>query len=219
MPIYRMEAVRKAASQNGVKEQPAGSNHGPMVDKYQQADSLGGEGYSWCASFVNWCFREVGRPLKELNLSASVGMMLAEARKLGWDDTTPNVGDIVCFDWDSLTGPGKMDWPDHVGIVASVGAGGTFKSWEGNTAVGNDSNGGQVMLRDRNISMVEGFIRVPGGYKMEDVWRVRRDGETVRDYGKRYRAVIRIGRITKNLKIGQACSILRIRKRIELPNA
>ncbi|MEZ5101152.1 MAG: hypothetical protein R3C15_15400 [Thermoleophilia bacterium] len=41
------------------------------------------------------------------------------------------------------------------------------RSWEyvcveGNTAVGNDSNGGQVMLRGRELRQIQAFITVPG---------------------------------------------------------
>ncbi len=36
-----------------------------------------------------------------------------------------------------------------------------FRPIEGNTAIGNNSNGGQVMLRSRNRSDVAAFIRLP----------------------------------------------------------
>lgn len=59
--------------------------------------------------------------------------------------TTPKVGDIVFFDWD-----GKHKTRHHVGIVKKVYNGGeSILTIEGNTAVGNDSNGGQVMERTR----------------------------------------------------------------------
>jgi hypothetical protein len=38
--------------------------------------------------------------------------------------------------------------------------GGEFEALEGNTAAGNDSNGGEVMLRRRNLTQVDGFGRV-----------------------------------------------------------
>jgi hypothetical protein len=38
--------------------------------------------------------------------------------------------------------------------------GGRFRADEGNTAVGNDSNGGQVMRRDRTLGQVDGFGRI-----------------------------------------------------------
>jgi hypothetical protein len=160
---YRERALQIAISQIGVCEHPADSNSGDKVRQYQAATALGGTGWPWCAAFVNWCFREAGLPLDKLNRSASVGELLALARKLGWVVSTPRAGDIVCFDWNTLNGPGHGDWPDHVGIVRRVFSGGRFEAVEGNTAVGNNSNGGKVMSRaDRSMAMVEGFIRVPG---------------------------------------------------------
>lgn len=179
---YRSLALRKALTQVGIKESPAGSNRGARVEEYQKADSLPGVGYSWCASFVNWCYAAVGRPLNELNRSASVGELLGLARRKGWVRSTPRVGDLVCYDWDSLDGPNHGDWPDHIGIVKEVHSDGSFIAVEGNTAVGNDSNGGEVMLRSRSRSMVEGFVRVPGGFTLVKKFRVYKDGKVVGTY-------------------------------------
>jgi hypothetical protein len=50
--------------------------------------------------------------------------------------------------------------PDHIGIVEEYLGGGKFNAVECKTAVGNDSNGGEVMRRLRYISNVNGFGRV-----------------------------------------------------------
>ena len=50
--------------------------------------------------------------------------------------------------------------PDHIGIVEEYLGGGKFNAIEGNTSVGNDSNGGEVMRRLRYISQVDGFGRL-----------------------------------------------------------
>lgn len=207
-------------TQVGQKEQPAGSNRGPMVDKYQEADGLTNPnyGYAWCASFINWCYKRAGRSLKELGISASVGVLLSKARSLGWVHNDPRVDSLVCYDWDTLTGPGKHDWPDHIGIVISVGTGGNFKAVEGNTAIGNDSNGGQVMVRDRHISQVEGFIRVPGGYEILRRYRIERDGKSVAILGL-VRTIARVTRILRDLTRGHNVKVTRIGTRKELPNA
>jgi hypothetical protein len=63
-------------------------------------------------------------------------------------------GDIPLYNWDGGV-------PDHTGIVASVMHGGVFEAIEGNTAIGNDSNGGEVMRRRRYASQVDGFLRIP----------------------------------------------------------
>jgi hypothetical protein len=58
-------------------------------------------------------------------------------------------GDVVCFDWE------QNGVADHVGLFESwISRDRTFKTVEGNTAVGNDSNGGQVMRRERSLSQV-----------------------------------------------------------------
>lgn len=168
MATFRELALQKGLKEVGVKEVPADSNSGPRVMEYQSATSLGGTGWPWCAAFVNWCYREVGRPLVELTRSASVPVLLSTARKIGWAVHVPARGDVVCYDWDTLTGPDKGETPDHVGIIVKITSATTFQALEGNTAVGNDSNGGQVMLRDRNVSMVEGFFRVPGAKDLHD---------------------------------------------------
>ena len=66
----------------------------------------------------------------------------------------PRPGDIAIYNWDG----GE---PDHIGIVESYAqGGGTFTAIEGNTAIGNDSNGGEVMRRERCLTQVDGFGRV-----------------------------------------------------------
>ena len=48
-------ALRYAQSQVGQREQPKGSNRGPMVDKYLASVGLQ-PGYAWCQAFVYWCY-------------------------------------------------------------------------------------------------------------------------------------------------------------------
>ena len=64
-------------------------------------------------------------------------------------------GDIAMFDWQ------RDGISDHVGIVESKPSkNGNFKCIEGNTSQGNDSDGGEVMRRNRNKNQVQVFIRV-----------------------------------------------------------
>jgi surface antigen len=74
----------------------------------------------------------------------------------GWWYTTPKVGDVVFYDWQ---GDGVSD---HVGIVEKVNPNGSIVAIEGNTSVGNNSNGGQVMRRERSGS-IKGYGRPPYG--------------------------------------------------------
>ena len=65
----------------------------------------------------------------------------------------PQPGDIVLFDW---TGDGHCD---HTGIFEKwIKEGSTFSTIEGNTAIGNDSDGGCVMQRTRNAATVKAFV-------------------------------------------------------------
>jgi hypothetical protein len=182
--------VHIACREVGNKEHPANTNRGPKVDVYQSYDDLAGVGYAWCESTGVYIRTEALR-LVSGNPEAlwpirtpSCGYALAAARKAGAVSLHPHPGFGVQFDWNTLTGPGKGDWPDHHGIVVGrtyreaarlcppehrekleraverfgVPGSGQFLSVEGNTAVGNDSNGGEVMIRVRDLRQVEAFI-------------------------------------------------------------
>jgi hypothetical protein len=70
--------------------------------------------------------------------------------------TNPQPGDLVCFDWE---GNGVAD---HIGLYEKDLPGSEFQTIEGNTSVGNNSNGGEVMRRKRNRSQVQAFVHVGG---------------------------------------------------------
>lgn len=163
MKPLRIRALEIAQGEVGVKEDPAGSNTGPRVRQYQAATSLKGTGWPWCMAFVCWCYKQAGKPLPYP--SASVGLFLEWAKKVG--DVVPNNrpfrGDLVCYRW------GSDNWPDHVGIVERVLAVrwrsrdfvGFVRTIEGNTAFGNDANGGQVQRRTRWHGRCS-YVRIPG---------------------------------------------------------
>jgi hypothetical protein len=157
----------------GVKEHPAGSNHGPDVRRKDKRGSWqkGGidywchlangirGGYPWCSAFATGCFHEVGRVIGDAR-RASVGFFEAWARQQGDLVTRPFRGDLVCYRFDS------DNWPDHIGIVYKVismprsGKPFLIRVLEGNTSLTNNSNGGQVMLRTRWASRCQ-FVRIP----------------------------------------------------------
>ena len=53
--LKRELALRVLISQIGISEIGT-SNRGPVVDEYQRADALPGEGYPWCMSLQQWCW-------------------------------------------------------------------------------------------------------------------------------------------------------------------
>lgn len=164
---YRELALQLALKQLGVKEHPAGSNSGPKITTWLRRAGIRTPA-PWCMAFV-WCmFDDAGLKLEYPNL-ASVGFFQDWAAKHGYIVAKPARGDVVCYRFDADS------WPDHVGIVKSV-SGQEITAVEGNTAVGNDSNGGQVMLRNREISRCA-FARIPGSVpskpgpkKVRQVW-------------------------------------------------
>jgi len=134
------------------KENPPGSNKVKFSEWY-------GVTGPWCAMFVTWCGVTAGS--KSFSRSARyayVPFMVndAFATRNGLSRTpTPVRGDLVAYDWN------HDGVADHVGIFDKWTTGKTqFSTIEGNTAVGNDSNGGEVMRRQRNITDVQCFIHV-----------------------------------------------------------
>ena len=71
---------------------------------------------------------------------------------------SPRSGDLVIFDW------GKDGKPDHVGFIEST-SGSTLYTIEGNTAIGNDSDGGEVMKRQRSTAYKYAYVRPEYSYK------------------------------------------------------
>lgn len=157
----RIRAFQKARAEIGTKEHPANSNR----VKYSTWYGLIGP---WCAMFNTFCYVEAGskESFRKGQRYASVPRMIQAARGHDWKMiviTKDQVkqGDIVTFDWEG-NGMGKSEWlSDHVALFDrwTNKSKGLFKTIEGNTAIGNDSNGGAVMRRDRQMRHVSCFIR------------------------------------------------------------
>lgn len=157
----RERAFAKAVGEIGTKEHPPDSNR----VKYSSWYGIIG---SWCAMFVTWCYVEAGskETFRKGQRYAFVPFMVDDARGRDWHlvrITKDSVarGDIVTFDWEGGGVGGAALASDHVGLFDSWinKSAGTFRTVEGNTAIGNDSNGGEVMRRDRNMSQVSCFMR------------------------------------------------------------
>lgn len=152
------KALDEAKKHIGKKERPMDSN------RTEFGKWFGVDGVAWCNIFVSYCFAKGAKyticpgfrgagcyrngctyvPTTEAWLKAT-GMWKGR--------TTPLAGDIAIYNWDGGV-------PDHIGIVEEYLGGGKFHAIEGNTSVGNDSNGGEVMRRLRYVSQVNGFGRV-----------------------------------------------------------
>lgn len=149
-------ALAEALRHVGVKESPPGSNH-TMFGRW-----FGVDGVPWCAIFASYCFDVSAgvvlcrgwhgagvRPRGVAYVPTLAAWLRATHRLV---EGEPQPGDLAIFDWDGGD-------PDHVGIVIRRTPAG-FQSVEGNTAVGNDSDGGEVMRRERTLSQVIGFGRI-----------------------------------------------------------
>jgi len=139
------EIIRIAEKEIGTVEKPVNSN------KTKYGKWFGLDGVAWCGIFVSWCYAQAGFPLPKIGFSkgyAGCQTAVAYFKKNGMTTTSPVEGDIVFFDWNS---DGRYD---HTGIFVKWITTDTFETIEGNTAVGNDSNGGQVMRRNRSKKTV-----------------------------------------------------------------
>lgn len=146
------KVLAEARKDIGYCETPAGSN------KTKFGQWFGFNGVAWCGIFVSWCYSKAGHQLEKIGWTkgfASCPIAVEHFRKTNQTVTKENVkpGDIVFFDWN---GDKKFD---HVGLfLKDNGNGQTFQTIEGNTAIGNDSNGGSVMERTRSYATVEVFV-------------------------------------------------------------
>jgi len=146
--------LKLSQTQLGIKESPPNTNQ----CKYTNWYGLVGP---WCAMFVTWCDQTGENPTSTFvkgNKYAYVPYIVNDARlgKNGLSITSdPKAGDLVCYDWDRN---GEFD---HIGIFENWTSGRVFEAIEGNTAIGNDSNGGEVMRRQRDAAaQATVFVRV-----------------------------------------------------------
>lgn len=145
---FREEVLSKALTQLGETEHPPDSN----ISKFSTWYGMIGP---WCAMFVSWCQAKLGGTFHY----SYCPYILRDARAgknglavVSASHVKPGHG--VLYDWDN------NGVPDHVGFFHSGNPQGQFTAVEGNTAVGNNSNGGIVMKRtDRVASEVVCFFQ------------------------------------------------------------
>ena len=144
------EVIRTAQREIGVCERPKSSNNVKYNTWYYRQevwDGKNGGKYPWCMAFVQWVFNEAGCPLPYKTASCSALLDWYRKNKPSAVQKTPAPGDIVIY-------------RGHTGIFEKTGPDPAYMYViEGNTAVGNDDNGGCVMRRYRKLSSAEAFIR------------------------------------------------------------
>lgn len=137
--------IEIASAEIGMKENPPNSNK----TKYGQWFGL--DGKAWCGIFVSWCYNQAGIPLEPIGFTHGyAGCQTAVEHYKHTNQITDNPveGDIVFFDWN-----GDHHF-DHTGIFVKKIDDDHFETIEGNTSLSNQSNGGEVMRRQRKYSGV-----------------------------------------------------------------
>lgn len=133
----RQNYVNTATSYLGCKE--SDGSHKKIIDLYNSHKPLA-RNYAvkytdaWCATFVSAMAIKCGLT-DIIPTECGCGQMIQLFQQRGaWvenDAYTPQIGDIIFYDWDDNGVGDNTGWPDHVGIVASV-SGNSMKIIEGN---------------------------------------------------------------------------------------
>lgn len=150
------EIITLAKTQIGVKEKPAGTNKVKYNSEYygqEVYDGLWGTTFAWCCVFIWWLCKHAGAGEMYYGgkKTASCTVLMNYYKREGKFSKTPRVGSFAFYNW------GKGSTAKHIGLVTKINADGSFVAIEGNTAIGNDSNGGEVMERTRYMSQTLGF--------------------------------------------------------------
>lgn len=150
------DVMDKAISFLGVKESPANSNNVKFNTDYY-GKQVSGSAYPWCCTYVWDVFRLANASQLFYDGKKTAYCPTVEAwgkqNKLIVDKDKGEYGDIPLFDF---SGKGVAG---HIGFIVCKNPDGTYKTIEGNTAVGNDANGGCVMYRNRSASSIRCIIR------------------------------------------------------------
>jgi hypothetical protein len=157
------ELASIAESQLGTEEDSARSTRGDAILKYQRSTSLQGQGWPWCAAFVDWCVEqllakhpEFSRKLPRPQTAAAFGLIDWGKEQHcvvftpGANSLAVQRGDLVVFNF------------SHCGIVADAdNSAEVFHSIEGNSNVDGAREGYEVVRHARNFEHVKNFIRLP----------------------------------------------------------
>lgn len=145
------DVIATARKELGVKESPPNSNN-VKYNTWYYGRSVSGTQYAWCMVFCQWVYKGCNISLPSGTASCTAMM---EAAKKACCFVTSNYkqGDLLLFDF-----KGSRNSPQHCGILDKI-SGSVYCSIEGNTGVGNDADGGMVMIRERKLSQIVGAVR------------------------------------------------------------
>lgn len=140
----RLKALDEARKDVGMKEHPPNTNISEISKWYRMTGP-------WCAMGVTqWYVMAGSKGFLRSSRWAYCPFILQAAVRGDYGlalTRSPKEGDILLFDWDN------DGIADHVGLLRTlVNEAGNFGTIEANTSFGNNSNGGEVMERNRNVS-------------------------------------------------------------------
>ena len=145
----RALVLRWAESQLGVIEYPSDSNKVKYNDWFYGKTGATG---AWCMAYVQWVFDRAGLPLPVRTASCTALANYAKAHGQ-WVTSGYKPGDILFMHW------GKdASVTEHVGIIKEV-PGKYVVTYEGNTSLASQANGGSVMQRNRAFANITGAYR------------------------------------------------------------
>ena len=159
-----------ARSQIGVKESPRNSN------KQKYGKEYGMNGVPWCCEFVWWVFKHANASnlfyggKKTAYCPTAYAHYKSKKQIVGKYNGKP--GDVVFF--------GRCQ---HIGIIEKNCGNGKYITIEGNTAVGNDDNGGKVMRRTRYVSWIYAIARPKYETKPSDSYEYPTEDLEINDTG------------------------------------
>lgn len=142
----REKAFAKLLAHLGEKESPPGSNHCYATARWHLVGP-------WCAMAVSEAYLDAGSKAFILGRDYAYVPYLEAAALTGTRGLSvtlnPQRGDIATFDWE------QNGESDHTGLFDEwITRGQTFRTLEGNTSPTSDSDGGEVMRRERSTSEV-----------------------------------------------------------------
>ena len=148
------QIIDKALSYLGTYD---GGNNNVIFNTHYYGKAVSGSAYPWCCAFVWDIFRMCGASdiFNGGEPTAYCPTVLNWGKNSGLTVNKANgqYGDIVLFDWN---GDGVAD---HIGLIVSKNADGSYTTVEGNTANSNYSNGGWVLKMIRYQWQIIGIVR------------------------------------------------------------
>lgn len=147
------QIVTKARSFVGIVEKP---NNNVIFNTEYYGHAVNGSQYPWCCVFVWYVFHSLGadKLFYDGKKTAYCPTLLNWFKKNGRLMIMPEPGDVVFYDF-----TGKKANASHVGIVSKILPGGKIMAIEGNTSSYNQTNGGMVQEKERDLKYCIGFGR------------------------------------------------------------